>query len=133
MKAQSWIEQFKMLVKWKSVVVVALLFAMMVTVTSCAVTPHRRRHRGRAVAVVNPTGAVDIVYVQKAPPKLKVETRPKRPNAKAVWVSGYWQWRGGKYVWIPGHWDRNPRSSAWIPGHWDKRSRGWIWVPGHWK
>ena len=131
MKAQSWIEQFRVLVKWKSIVVVALLFAMMVTVTSCAVTPHRRRHR--AVAVVNPAGAVDIVYVQKAPPKLKVETRPNKPNAKAVWVSGYWQWRGGKYVWTSGHWDRNPRGSAWIPGHWDKRPRGWVWVPGHWK
>jgi len=117
MKAQTWIEQCKMLVKWKSIVVVTLLFAMLVAVTSCAVTPRRRR--GRAIAVVKPTGAVDVVYVQKAPPKPRSEVRSKRPGPKAVWVGG--------------HWDRNPRGNAWIQGHWEKKPRGWAWVPGHWK
>jgi len=134
MKAQAWIEQYKMLVKWKSIVVVTLLFAMLVAITSCAViTPRRRRGRGRAVAVVKPTGAVDVVYVQKAPPKPRSEVRSKRPGPKAVWVGGHWQWKGGKYAWMSGHWDRNPRGNAWIPGHWEKKPRGWAWAPGHWK
>ena len=131
MKARSWIKQCKTLVKWKSIVVVTLLFAMLLALTSCAVAPRRRR--GRAVMVANPGGNVDVVYVQKAPPKLKVETRPKKPNPKAVWVGGHWQWRRGKHVWVSGHWDRNPSGKAWMPGHWDKRARGWIWVPGHWQ
>ena len=40
------------------------------------------------------------------PPPTRVEVRPARPGAKAVWVPGHWKWKGKKkgYVWIQGHW-----------------------------
>ncbi|MBD3334405.1 MAG: hypothetical protein GF355_02720 [Candidatus Eisenbacteria bacterium] len=42
------------------------------------------------------------------PPPAKVEVRPARPHARAVWVPGHWKWRGRArgYVWVPGHWKR---------------------------
>jgi hypothetical protein len=40
------------------------------------------------------------------PPPPKVEVKPPRPHARAVWVPGHWQWKGRRrgYVWVPGHW-----------------------------
>jgi hypothetical protein len=40
------------------------------------------------------------------PPPPKVEVRPPRPHARAVWVPGHWKWKGRRagHVWIPGHW-----------------------------
>lgn len=43
------------------------------------------------------------------PPPPKIEIRPARPHARAVWVAGHWQWKGKRngHVWIPGHWKAN--------------------------
>ena len=40
------------------------------------------------------------------PPPLRVEVRPARPHARAVWVPGHWKWVNRKvgYRWVPGHW-----------------------------
>jgi hypothetical protein len=46
------------------------------------------------------------VVVGTAPPPLRVEVRPPRPFAGAVWVSGYWWWSGVRYVWIGGRYIR---------------------------
>ncbi len=86
----------------------------------------------RTVVYAPPPGE-QVVYVQKAPPPLKVEHRPPRPVPHAVWVGGYWRWNGHKYIWISGYWERRPRGKVWVPGHWVKRRRGWVWVPGHWR
>lgn len=89
--------------------------------------------RHRTVVVASPSDAVDVVYVQKAPPAPKAEVRPAKPAAKAVWVDGHWQWTGRKYTWVSGHWERKPGGSAWVSGHWEKKPRGWVWVSGHWR
>jgi hypothetical protein len=46
------------------------------------------------------------VYTRPAAPPVKVEIRPKRPHARAVWVPGHWKWSRWKrrHVWVPGHW-----------------------------
>lgn len=111
------------------VILVSVFVSTLVILSGCAVVPG---HRVRTVVVKDASG-VDVVYVQKAPPKAKAEVRPKKPNAKAVWVPGHWQWRGNKYVWVSGHWETNARGRTWVPGRWEKRPRGWVWVSGHWR
>jgi len=118
----------------KRIFVVAILISAfigtLVILSGCAVAPRRRRVR---TVVVKDASGVDVIYVQKAPPKAKAEARSKKPNAKAIWVPGHWQWRGNKYVWVSGRWDANPRGKTWVPGHWEKRPRGWVWVSGKWR
>lgn len=87
----------------------------------------------RRTVVIASDEDVDVVYVQTAPPDLRVEVIPKKPGPKAVWIPGHWQFKGNKYIWVPGHWDKKPRGSGWVAGHWKKRPRGWVWVPGHWR
>jgi len=130
MNGQARTERYWMSGKWVRVLVVALLAAALlgtlIVVNGCTVVPRRRR--SRVVAVASPAGGVDVVYVRKAPPKPKTEVRPKRPNKKAVWVSGHWRWNGNKYVWKKGHWDVRPGGNKWVPGHWKKNPRGWARV-----
>jgi hypothetical protein len=135
MKDRTWLRESGMSGKWERFFVVTLLIGAfigtLIVVNGCAVVPGRRRVR--TVAVRGPDGSVDVVYVQKAPPKPKAEVRPRKPNPKAVWIPGYWRWAGGKYVWTSGHWDTNPRGKTWVPGHWEKRPGGWVWVSGRWR
>jgi len=116
----------------KIVCIVTLLIGTLILVSGCAVVPRRQR-RGRAVVVAGAGIDTKVVYVQKAPPKVMKENRPKKPGGKAVWMPGHWQWAGGKYVWVSGHWEKNPRGKTWVPGKWDKKSRGWVWISGHWQ
>lgn len=109
---------------------VAALVGTLIVVDGCAIVPRRRRH---VVAVTTPAVGVDVVYVQKAPPKARTEVRPKKPDKNAVWIPGHWQWNGREYVWEAGHWETRPGGKDWIPGHWEKRHRGWVWVQGHWR
>lgn len=111
-------------------VLVSAFVGTLVILSGCTVVPRRRRVR---TVIVKDASGVDVVYVQKAPPKPKAEVRPRKPSANAIWVPGHWQWRGSKYVWVSGRWDANPRGRTWVPGHWEKRSRGWVWVSGRWR
>jgi hypothetical protein len=77
-------------------------------------------------------GCAATVYAPGPPPPSKVEVKPAKPNAKAVWVSGHWKWNGNTYVWKSGYWATKPKGH-WVPGHWEKHGRGHVWVPGHWK
>ena len=82
----------------------------------------------------NLTGcAARVVYVRTAPPPPRVEVRPPRPAARAVWIPGHWRWTGHAYVWVSGRWELRPKGRVWVPGHWRRTRRGWMWVPGHWK
>ena len=38
------------------------------------------------------------------PPSALVEIIPESPSPGAVWVDGYWAWRGRHYVWERGGW-----------------------------
>ena len=111
---------------WMVSAAMALLVVTMLIAHGCV------HHRTRTVVVASDEG-VEAVYVETAPPALRVETIPKRPGPKAVWIPGYWKWKGNKYAWVPGHWEKKPRGSAWVSGHWKKKPRGWVWVPGHWR
>ena len=74
------------------------------------------------------------VYVQIAPPRAIVESRPRSPGRGYVWIAGYQQWNGRSHVWVPGHWERAPRANArWAPGQWKHDRRGWYFVEGRWR
>jgi hypothetical protein len=75
------------------------------------------------------------VYVTQEPPA-PIAERPsgERPDPKAVWTSGYWEWDpdGGRFVWVAGSWQIPPTGMVWRSGRWIHDARGWYWVAGSW-
>jgi len=111
---------------WLLCAALFLLVGIVLIADGCA------SRRTRTVVVGSDEG-VEVVYVETAPPALRVEAIPTKPVPKAVWIPGYWEWKGNKYVWVPGRWEKKPRGTAWAPGQWKKTHRGWVWVPGYWR
>jgi WXXGXW repeat (2 copies) len=88
--------------------------------------------------VYRPAPAVvhhEVVVVQpSAPPPMKVEVMPPRPNNGFVWVGGNWEWQNGGWVWKPGRWVPPPkRGAVWAPGHWEGHGHNKVWVEGGWR
>ena len=78
-------------------------------------------------------GAAVEVGPNRAPPKLRAEVRPARPQRGWAWQRGHWEWRDNDYAWVNGMWAEPPHArAAWIPGHWNHRGKNWVWVDGHW-
>jgi hypothetical protein len=71
-------------------------------------------------------------YVAERPVE-PVYTRPVAPYGNAVWVSGEWQWRNGRYVYTNGYWARPRNNRVWISGSWESAPNGYYWRRGHWK
>jgi hypothetical protein len=88
--------------------------------------------------------AVNVtVYRTKHPagiPAPKSEAKGPAPSADAIWVPGFWDFKGdqntgpsGGYVWVPGRWLTPPvRYARWDPAHWGWSDEWWSWIPGHW-
>jgi len=51
-----------------------------------------------AAAIALPSIA-DVIYIEKAPPPIRVERFEPRPGH--IWVRGHWEWRDGRHEWIP--------------------------------
>src|SRR5262249_51391732 len=81
------------------------------------------------------TGSPARVYVTQEPPA-PIAERPsgERPDPKAVWTSGYWEWDpdGARFVWVAGSWQIPPAGMIWRSGRWIHDARGWYWVAGSW-
>ena len=76
-------------------------------------------------------GCASGSFVVRERPVEPVYERPIGPPG-AVWVSGEWEWRGGRYEYIRGHYvERDTRQ--WIPGHWRETPGGYVWDRGHWR
>lgn len=57
------------------------------------------------------------------------------PEARRVWVPGYWRGHGPRHVWIEGNWAIAPHPQAvWVAPSWawSRDARQWVWVEGHW-
>lgn len=50
----------------------------------------------------------DFREVPYPPPAALVETVPPRPDERAVWVDGFWEFASGNYVWRRGGWVSPP-------------------------
>lgn len=83
-----------------------------------------------------PAYATRPVTVAVAPPAPVDEMPPPEPFRGAVWMAGYWDWRGdtNRYVWVAGHWATAPRVGvAYMPPSWRADARGGYYrVPGRW-
>lgn len=89
-----------------------------------------------AAVAASLAGPVDAahVYVQVAPPPLRVEVRGVAPSPGHVWHEGYWRWNGRAHVWVAGAWVMPPHPGhVWVSGHWKSTPSGWTWVEGHWR
>jgi hypothetical protein len=75
--------------------------------------------------------APDVIH--EAPPAPRVEVVTVVPGPGHVWISGYWQRRGGRYAWVPGHWSRVRPGYFWAPGHWVRHGSGWHFSGGFWQ
>lgn len=84
-----------------------------------------------AALASTPVFAQPPVYIQQAPPPMRMEVMPG-PRPGYVWDQGHWRWEGRGYVWMPGHWQPMRHGAHWRPGHWQARGPNWYWVEGHW-
>src|SRR5438132_116213 len=45
-----------------------------------------------------------VYYEAPPPPAPRYEVRPALPFYGAVWIDGYWDWRGRDWFWVGGRW-----------------------------
>ncbi|MCK7498558.1 MAG: hypothetical protein MZW92_53975 [Comamonadaceae bacterium] len=64
------------------------------------------------------------VVVDGAPPAPYAEVIPVIPFAGAVWLGGYWGWRGGRHHWVSGHWTHPRPGHYWRPHRWEPHRPG---------
>ena len=105
--------------------------------SACIVAPypHRAVYSQPVPVGVRPVPYYDAdeVVVDVAPPAPYVEVVPLIPFAGAVWIGGYWGWRGGRHAWVGGRWEQPRPGYGWRPhawvqqgGHWHQRGGGWV-------
>ena len=99
-----------------------------VLLSACVVAPYPRR-----VVYDQPVPADSGVIVDVPPPAPYVEVVPAIPFPGAIWIGGYWGWRGGHHEWEPGRWERPRPGYRWRPhawvqqgGHWRLHGGGWM-------
>ncbi|HZV92234.1 MAG TPA: hypothetical protein VFF72_03400 [Caldimonas sp.] len=90
--------------------------------SACVVTPAR--------PYAYESGAV---VTDVAPPAPYVETIPVAPFVGAVWIGGYWGWRGNRHVWVPGRYEAPRPGYHWEPHHWVQHGGRWHLEGGAWR
>jgi hypothetical protein len=75
----------------------------------------------------------EIRIAHSAPPRVRSERRPTRPDSRDVWVNGYWHWEGSRWDWVSGRWDRPEHPShRWIAPRYRREGNVWRYEPPHW-
>jgi len=95
-----------------------LAVALCGALAGCVVAPARGPYGGPVVV--------------EAPPPPRVEIIGVAPFPGALWINGYWGWRGNGHVWVPGYWERPRPGYRWQPHAWERGDRGWRERPGRW-
>ena len=96
----------------------AVLVAVSLLSSACAVAPGEPYYDA-------PVGV--------APPPARVEYPAYPPAADYLWVSGYWNWGGGRYVWVPGRWESPRPGYSWQPHRWERDGDRWRAAGGRWE
>ena len=82
-------------------------------------------------------GPQRVVVVSQPPraPAPIAETIPEpRPADNAVWIPGFWDYRGTSYVWTGGHWEiPPPLAQQYVAAHWENRGGTFVFVRGYWR
>jgi hypothetical protein len=103
--------------------------------SACVVAPHPYR---TVYSQPVPVGAQPVPYdgdeavVDMAPPAPYVEVVPVIPFAGAVWIGGYWGWRGGRHAWVGGRWEQPRAGYGWRPHAWVQQGGRWHLHAGGW-
>ncbi len=74
---------------------------------------------------------VEVVTVEPPPPRVEIVGPP--PIVGHIWISGYWNWGGGRYVWVPGRWEAPHPGQVWVPHRWERDGDRWRQSGGHWQ
>jgi hypothetical protein len=76
---------------------------------------------------------LEIRIAHSAPPRVRFERTPPRPDRHSVWARGYWHWEGSRWDWVSGRWNRpeNPRH-RWIAPRYRREGKVWRYEPPHW-
>lgn len=67
-----------------------------------------------------------------APPPPRVEYVGPPPFIGAIWLDGFWTWRGNRHDWVPGRWEAPRSGNNWVPHRWDRDGNQWRERGGHW-
>src|SRR5207253_2328005 len=68
-----------------------------------------------------------------APPPYYDEDPGYAPYDSAIWIHGYWRWRG-EWIWIRGRWSRPPMFGyEWCEPYYEARPGVVVIVEGHWR
>jgi hypothetical protein len=112
--------QRKLFIERKSFIAAAI-FGVVITMAlpACVVVPDQGHYAGGVVMV--------------APPAPRVEVAGVAPYTGYVWVSGYWDWVGGRHVWVAGRWVPPKHGYHWVDHAWVRAGDGWRMRPGHWE
>lgn len=73
----------------------------------------------------------ETVYV--APPPPRVEYMGPPPVVGHIWITGYWNWGGGRYVWVPGRWEAPRHGQQWVAPRWERDGDRWRQHGGYWE
>lgn len=86
-----------------------------------------------APAAAQPGPNLEIRVARSAPPRLRVERIPVRPDRGSVWAKGYWHWEGSRWDWVGGRWNRSETAgSRWIAPRYRHEGSIWRYEPPHW-
>jgi hypothetical protein len=89
-----------------------------------------RRYREHAPVMTAPPPEAEAT---EAPPPPQAEVQPPSPSPTAVWLPGYWAWRGSRHAWIGGRWSEPPQPGyAWEAPRWENRGGRWAFIEGRW-
>jgi hypothetical protein len=78
-------------------------------------------------------GPLHIRIATEAPPRVRYERRPTRPDRDSVWIGGYWDRQGDQWAWSSGRWERpRDRNVRWIRPRYAREGRAWRYEPAHW-
>jgi WXXGXW repeat (2 copies) len=92
------------------------------------------REPARVVPRSTPAPAARVYVLHEPPPPIAERPARKRPDRRAVWTPGYWEWETARsrFIWTPGSWRIPPAGMVWAAGRWRHDERGWYWVAGSW-
>ncbi|MFO1217263.1 MAG: hypothetical protein U1E89_02655 [Burkholderiaceae bacterium] len=85
-----------------------------------------------SACVVAPYYPAGEVVTDVAPPAPYAEVIPAIPFVGAMWIGGYWGWRGGGYHWVPGRWEQPRPGYYWRPHRWEPVMGRWHFRGGGW-
>ena len=74
-----------------------------------------------------------VVEISTGPPPPRYEVVPAPPYVGAVWIGGYWGWRGRAHVWVPGRYVRPRPGYVYVPHNWARVGPRWRYHPGGWR